>query len=823
MTGRLSRTSLLCATALVGVWGAPALAQGAPAGPTTAVVDNGTNQTVLAYNNTKQTGVETVVVTGSRRRVSLQDSTINISAVSSNTLQDQRVDDIQQLGGYVPGITVSKTGPGSTGDIIMRGLSSADTSTFGANRDNAVGVYLGNVPLYLDFKLIDIKRVEVLQGPQGTLYGLGTLAGAVRYIPKRPNTDGFTAEFHGRGYTEAHSNDLGGEGDVTINVPIWTGHIAFRTATGYYNNAGFIDYPYLLKQPGISNPQPVRATPGSTGSFGTPAQIAKNFYRVNDVNYDHTFTSRNQLLLQYNPDIKAYLTYAIQDTRTGGRQANGAGVLGTGKYIGPWRYLSPVHRQSQLYSAEIYANLFDFAQLVSTTAYTDTTYHDTGDNTDLLLDLNYGYEDFPNFSSYAHDVAVTRQFDQEVRLVSTGDGPFSWVIGGFYNSQTYDRHRHEYTPGFAQYENIPRPDNLEYISELYNKTTEKAVYGEATYHVTDKWQVTGGIRYFHYQASVIGGADTPLFGSGLTGMPYPSTTIPLAKVRKGDTGKSGMVWKANTSYKFNKDLLAYFTYSTGYRVGGVNRVVPCILPLPAGQNLCALPNELVYGPDHTNNADLGVRATLLDGRLRLDSDIFHIDWTGVQVPSQTVNGAIGITVNGANAVSQGFDFQGTFKVTPNLTVNAMYSYVDAHLTENVPGLVVSQGIRYEAYAGDRLPGSAKHSGSLRLMYTYPLGDDAAIQANWATVYHGDIYTRVGLRGHGEIMPDYFTHSLSVNYITDRYEVGVYADNLTDTYAVTAVSNDLSSYNQVRTDVVERYYARSVLTPRRIGIDFRIHM
>jgi len=269
-------------------------------------------------------------------------------------------------------------------------------------------------------------------------------------------------------------------------------------------------------------------------------------------------------------------------------------------------------------------------------------------------------------------------------------------------------------------------------------------------------------------------------------------------------------------------LLAYFTYSTGYRTGNVNQVVPCVLPLKPGQNLCALPNELVYAPDRTRNAELGIRASLFDKKLQLTLDGYHIGWSGVQVPSQTVNGAIGITVNGAQAVSKGLDIQAALKVTPELKLIGTYSYVDAHLTQDSPGLVVSQGVRYDAYAGDRLPGSAKNAGSAQLVYTYPLGDGRKIEATWASVYRGNIYSRTGLRGFGEKIPAYVTHSASVNYITGQFEVGVYADNIFDKYAVTAISNDRSSYNQVRTDVVERYYASSVLTPRRVGVEFRLH-
>src|SRR6201999_1424510 len=175
-------------------------------------------------------------------------------------------------------------------------------------------------------------------------------------------------------------------------------------------------------------------------------------------------------------------------------------------------------------------------------------------------------------------------------------------------------------------------------------------------------------------AAVTGGADTPLTGGGIKRMPYPSTVISPTKYRSGNTSGDGPVWKANTSYQFTPDILGYFTYSTGYRIGGVNRVVPCILPLPPGQNICALPNELTYQPDRTSNIEVGMRTQWFDHRLQVTVDGYHVDWTSIQIPSVTVNGSLGVTLNGAAAVSQGFDLSGSFKVTPELTFMATYSY-----------------------------------------------------------------------------------------------------------------------------------------------------
>ncbi len=858
MTARTARTGLLCATALAASLSSPVLAQDAPAPATegAAMTDNAPTDPAAAV----APQANEIIVTGSRRRTTLQDAPINISAVGEETLSRQRIDDVRSLAAFTPGITVADTGPASTGNIILRGINSGDTSSIGDNENNSIGVYLGEVPLYADFKFIDIERVEILQGPQGTLYGLGTLAGAVRYIPNRPNTDKFTVDLHARGYAESHSDDFGGQGDVTVNIPIVTDHVAFRTATGYYDNAGFIDYNSILQTPGVSDPQPVRSTGNGTGSLGSSAQQAVNFRREKDLNYERTFTTRNQLLLEYNPNIKLYLTYAHQQTKTGGRQVNAAGVLGTGQYEAPYRYEEPFKRSSDLYAGELNINMFNIAQLVSTTAFTRQRINNTDDNTDLLLDLNYGYEAFPTFSSYANNQRRYKQFNEEVRLVSTHGGPFSWVVGGFYNRLKYNAARQEYTPGFSAFrlaqffidnpisdpENPPpinRPDDSEYISFVKQKTTEKAVYGEGTLHITKAWQVTGGIRYYKYNVDALGGSALPLYTASV---PYPLNLSNFAgnfapsRVKAGNTSADGVVWKANTSYKFSDDLLVYGTYSTGYRVGGVNRVAACTpadyVAIAAGkQVLCALPDETEYGPDKTRNAEIGIRGVLFNKRLQFTIDGYRVDWSGIQVPSTTINGAIGIIRNGRKARSQGFDVSVEARVTPEFTLQAVYSYVDAHLTELAPDLIVVQdvnglypvnrppaGATFDGQKGDRLPGSTKNSGSVQATYIHPLGNGNSIEANWAATYTGDIYSRVGLRGFGTRIGSYVTHRASVAFHSDAFDVAMFADNIFDKYAVTSVGNDRSSLYRQRTDVLERFYAQSVLTPRRVGVELRYH-
>lgn len=791
MNFSLKRAALLSASAIACIAALPALAQEAPEAEADAAGEAGTE----------------IIVTATRRAVSLQNAPINISAVTAESLEDQRVDDVRSLAAFAPGVTIQDTGPRSTGSIVLRGLSASDTSSFGANNDNTLATYLGEIPLYQDFKFIDMNRVEVQLGPQGTLYGLGTLAGAIRYLPNRPDPDRWEGTFHARVYDVAHARDPGFVVDGAINVPLIPGKVAFRSATGYFNDPGFIDYNYVLRTPGVSNPQPNR--PGTFfGSIGTADQIAQNFYSYADANFEHTFTTRNQLGLYPFEGLSLTLSYVRQQTDTDGRQANGGGVFGTGKYEAPWRYLEPAKRVTDLFAAEVEAELGDIAQLVSATAFTRQKFRSSADVTDLLLDLDYDYELFPAFSGYTRSTGKNEQFNQEIRLVSTHGGPFSWVLGGFYNRLKTRSDYREIVPGYPAWAGINRPDEVEYASFVDTVTKERAVFGELTFQPVDALTLTAGGRYFKYEADVTGGTALPLFQT------YPNINF---RTRSGNTEDDGAVWKFNGSYKFTSDLMAYATYSKGYRIGGVNRVAPCVLPLNPGQNLCALPNELSYKPDTTRNKEIGIRASLFDGKLRTTLALFHIDWDGIQLDGLTENGAIGITVNGGKAVSKGVEFSFNARPVQGLSVNGNFSYTDAHLTETVPGLLKTRTGEFDALPGDRLPGSTKVSGSLGFNYEFPVGEDT-MTFSWTSTYTGNIFTRVGARAGGQILPSYTTHRASLGYALDEtLEFRVYADNIFDKYAVVAVSNDLTR-RIVNDGVVSRYYANSVLTPRKIGLE-----
>tara|TARA_A100001391_G_scaffold142053_1_gene99825 strand:+ start:35938 stop:38361 length:2424 start_codon:yes stop_codon:yes gene_type:complete len=767
---------------------------------------------------------DAIVVTATRRATTLMDTPINITALSSAELEREQIKDIRDIADFTPGMTVSDTGAGSTGTIVLRGLRASDVGAGGSIYDNAMGIYLGEVPMYYDFKFLDIERVETLLGPQGTLYGLGTLAGAIRYIPKRPNLDRFEGEVHGGLSMKAHGDDVGFEVDGVINVPIMRDHIAFRSSTGYTYDPGFIDYPLLVQEPGISLPQPG----GLNTETYTPEQYDANLYRRDNLNYERTVTTRNQLLVAPNDDLSFNFTYAFQQTKTEGSQTNSFGVMGTGLYESASRFAEPVDRYAHLASLEVNANIADVVDLVATAAYTVSKYTDSGENTDLLLDLDYGYESYPAFASFSESDRVRKQHNVEVRFVSTHGGPVNWVLGGFFNKNNYQSDYAEHTPNHPWCDEATNPECLEYVSFITSEVKEKAVFGEATLQIIPQWQVTAGARYFDYNSEILGAATLPLLGQPLS--PYDRNAS------GGEGGQDGWVWKFNSSIDISDELMVYATYSKGYRIGGPNRVAPCPEGTPTDatqyngpQLICALPNEIQYGPDETKNLEIGTRLELFDRRLNFNLAYYHIDWEGIQVASATTYGVTGITINGGKALSEGFEATFQARPIPELSIQGSFSYVDAHLTEDVPGIITvnspagqypSAPIKLDALAGDRLPGSAKHSGSIGATYIAPIGDNDLV-LNWTTTYRGNVVSRLGWdRASGTVIPSYTVHRASIAYEMENYTFRLYANNIFDKYAVVSTANDLSQtgYND---GIRLRYYRQAVLNPRTVGIEARM--
>ncbi|MBY0511062.1 MAG: TonB-dependent receptor, partial [Rhodospirillaceae bacterium] len=679
----------------------------------------------------------------------------------------------------------------------VRGLSvTSQKSAEILNNTNGetVATYIGEVPYYLDIRLEDIERVEVLLGPQGTLYGAGTLGGAVRYIPKKPSLDGVTAEINVKTFDVAHSSGVGFDGFGVVNIPL-SSTIAIRGLFGYYNDPGFVDYNYLVRTPGVSNPQP---------NLNDPAAVAANLTSKKDVNDERTVVGRFGVYGQVADNIDATLTWFYQNTKTNGRQITARAALGAGNYVGGSRFLEPNDRENHLVTLELNWD-FEWAKLTSATGY--ATFNERGqrDQTDLLLNFEYGYEAFPSFVAFTREISDERRINQELRLVTNFEGPLNGIIGGFYNHFKLDATSEEFVPGFPAFAGINRPDALEYFQLTTQKLSEKAAFGELTYKIFDWWQVTGGGRYYSYTDNSSTGFDLPL----LSGDP----TAINPNIQANRITESGFLYKVNTSVNITPEVLIYGTLSEGYRLGGVNPIPPCLTPLPPGQNTCALPNEQLIKPDKTSNKEVGIKGSLFDNRMTFSTAFFYINWTDIQTQSRTVNGGLPITVNGGRAVSKGVEASTSAKLTEELGASVTYSYTDAYLTTLAPG-VVGNGV--DGLPGDRVAGSPKHQFSLTLDYTRDIGNGYEFGANYGLTYQSNVLSKVGLRDSGEALPGYDLHSASISLSKDAWKVSLYADNIFDQFYVNSVTRDRTFIRDVNGFRL-RNFREDIGRPRVIGV------
>ena len=386
---------------------------------------------------------DTLIVTATRTEEPLRDVPMSISAFSGTDIERRDLEDVAELAHWTPGLTVVDQGARGRDVLIVRGLHTDSLNGSGAG-DTGVATYLGDVPIDVDLRLGDIERVEVLLGPQGTLYG-GTLAGAVRYLPRRPDTERRTFDLRTDVFGLAHGGSAGSDVGLTFNLPLVRRRLALRGSIDRFADPGFIDYDYLLIEPGVSEPEP---------DLTDPRAVAANLRQQPDANTEQTDSARLSLLWQTSPKLSALLSYHLQDRRAGARQINHAASFGTGRYVSAHRFLEPLDRKDQLASLELHWDL-GVASLTSATGYSWGSTLASSDQTDLLIQ-EFGIarllpNDFPalararaldprvtatdltsrfrTFAAYTRGESERRRLSSEARLVSTGDGPWRWVGG----------------------------------------------------------------------------------------------------------------------------------------------------------------------------------------------------------------------------------------------------------------------------------------------------------------------------------------------------------------------------------------------------------
>lgn len=728
----------------------------------------GTSSTVLGMvtaGHAQEQGptIDEVVVTATRRDTAIQDIPYSISAISAASLEDNHIQSLSDLTKMIAGVSFVDSGPGSRSNIVLRGVNANATNQQGNGGPlrtvSPVSTYIGETPLFLSLQIDDIERVEVLRGPQGTLYGSGSLAGTVRFIPKKPDLSGFHASVEGDVGTMSETDQLNRFASGMVNIAL-NPSMGFRVAAGYEHYAGFIDENYIVKlgpaSTAINSPVgiPVSADPNNPifgGLVFSPRQNA------NDANLWHV---RASFLFKPDEDFSALLTYYHQVDDSNGVQAHSPGFRGSvdtppadnpyysadypvlyptgGTVFPPNRnydandsFLLQQRRHADLASADL-SYAFGFATVTSSTSYYKDVGHNVVDGTGLLTLYPDFYGFIPRMVDYETTSDEEKGVVEELRLVSNSGSRFDYVLGLFYQKIDSDIGELQWVPGQTYFgglvgypgANADTLGDVNVIGSTHTSFKDRAVFGELTYHLTGAWQITGGLREFKQDFSIRNSTAFPFCGPACSSI---DDNLGTTLTDKGYSVTSH-ISKVNTSYRISEAANVYFNYAEGFRRGGANG-------LPVSGPFAGNPALLVYRPDKTRNFEIGAKGAV--GAMRYSAALFYINWNDFQVDATSIAAASAIAVNGGKARSKGVELELSGDIVHGLSYQLGYSYARAQVASDftvydlntsgqLVGLVTSK-------SGDPLPNAPRSSVTAALDYTQP----APFLTNWTLRWHVD--------------------------------------------------------------------------------------
>jgi iron complex outermembrane recepter protein len=643
-----------------------------------------------AYAQSADNGVmlPEIVVTAEKRVERIQDVPISMTAIGQENLERRG---LKQMGDYLlaqPSVVVQDRGP-ARNQIVIRGIS-----TLAGNENPTVAFYLGETPLttglgtyalgFPDFKTFDVNRVEVLRGPQGTLYGAGSMGGTVKVVTNEPEFGGLG------GHAEASlsSTDKGGQGGnlgAALNIPLSDG-LALRVVGYRYEDAGYIDNRYS----GSPDPTlPVAALGGASwadvgvSAFGVPARNDKN------ANSRTTNGARISLNWKATDRLKVLVGGFYQRSVADGLTEN---LPELGAYMQSRTFGEGLKDEFKVANLTATYSL-DGADIVAATAYVDRQQGQDRDVSSFFLASPLRLADGNR----------NKTFSQELRIASSGDGPFGWLIGGFYSHTRARSTGHlswigtgqsqgEFTSLLAALGVLAAPafpgDPL--FDRNERSTGEQfAGFGELSYAVTNTLTASAGVRLAHYKITSASVTDG-VFNGGRT-------------VASLGTKESVTTPKFQLEFKPDRNQLYYIKAAKGFRLGAPNSPVSSTCaPDLADLGLTAAPAS--QKSDSLWSYEAGAKQTLAGGRATVSAAAFYIDWTNIQTGFLLPNCGFSFGGNAGNATSKGVELEVNWRVGSGLTLNGGGSYTNARLSNDSPPATGVGGKK-----GDRLPGIPRWS------------------------------------------------------------------------------------------------------------------
>jgi len=770
-TTRIAR--LLATTCLVTAGGAgPALAQETAAEPPRRQVD-------------------IITVTAQKREESLQDVPLSIQAIDNTQIENLGIDSFEDIVAFAPSVSFVSERPG-TQNLFMRGI--ADGSNPNRTNTATATLYLDEQPLtvggtIVDLHGYDIERYEVLNGPQGTYYGAGSVSGTVRIITNKPDPSGYEAGFD----VTAGTIENGGELytlEGFANIPIVEDRVAIRLVGWYDDEGGFIDNIPL------------------TRTYTNGATVSNAPFAQEDYNTSEITGGRFALRADLTPNWTGTLSAFFQNAETTGawdHDPRRRGDLQVGRFAE-----DSGQREFSQIAATIEGST-RFADIVLTTAYFKQDYQSSADYSDYVEYASFApwiqqfaCDEFYYYGNVGcNDPSMAFQVDDynerwstEVRATSNGDGPLSWIVGAYFESNESEGSGFWDMPGIkfggapaafylSYYGGDPLPN--EWYSYYGSGGSEQiAVFGEVGYDITERLTLTVGARFFEDSFSTDPGGWSNYFYEPKTG----------AAGSSGET--SGEGFKVNLQYQATDNVLTYFNYAEGFRAGGSNGAI--------GQTNPSIPET--YTPDYLDSYEVGWKSQLFDGRVVLNGAAYWMVWEDFQTSVYDINIApVIFYANAGNAEVRGFEFDLQTLLTNDWSFNFNANYNQSELSEDFASLVDPNLVW--APEGRELPYVPEWKYAASTRYEFAVTDSMSgyVQASYS--FTGEVWNLLIEDSVAGAVPErqdaYGLLDLRAGLERGAYRLELFATNVTDERAQVFINTG--------------YYDERITTnrPRTIGL------
>jgi iron complex outermembrane recepter protein len=742
-------------------------------------------------------GEEEVTVTAMLREQSLEDVPFSIAAPTEADLRSRGADDIEDVAANVAGFTVQNLGPGQS-QVAIRGVSAGQIVRDQPGVKEQVGAYLDDSIISLslftpDIDLFDVSRVEVLRGPQGTLFGAGSLSGTVRYITNQPEL-GAKKYFAEAGGSLLSGGSLGGNAKFGFNTPL--GETAALRVVGYYSHiAGYID----AVQPDLSVNEDVNS--GDRTGVRVTAKIAPN----DNFSITPRFLYQNVEMSGWNRiDDFNILGNPFTTTRP---------AVNLGEREQFTQIEEPFTDEFLLADLNI-GYRFGSVNLTSITSYTNRdvlVVRDAGALTSSITGGSIGLpESVYTLDAPLNDATEAKVWTQELRL-SGGSERLQWVVGGFYSDTRRDYGQDLLVAGFQAATGIPTqglraPRDVLFFSDLGYDLSQFAAFGEGTYSVNDELDLTAGLRFYNFSE------DKEQVFDGIFAHDNTGTQIVS---QPGSTDASGVAPRFIASYKANDKVRLNAQVSRGFRLGGIND--PLNIPLCTPQDLATFGNQENWDDETAWNYEVGAKTRVMGGRGTFNVALFNMEISDLQATVTAGSCSSRVIFNVPKARSRGLEveFAGAPNESFDFSISGSFnnSELRSSLTSTAPGGGVSivSGIE----EGNRLPTVPEVQIAAAATYQRQMTSDAIGYVTGTFQYTGSRFTQVGDQdpAFGTVnlnsfapntiggpltastftfdpeMPSYTIVNLRVGMLRGRWDVSLYGNNLTNERAFLAIDQE----------------------------------